>query len=260
MPEITLKDILADKRKEIEKRKKEEPLSLLKEKIIYAPRLRDFRTSLQGKELKAIAEIKEKSPSTGLIARVDVAALAREYEKSRYCCAISVLTDKKYFGGDINWLLKVKTETTKPVLRKDFILDEYQIYEARAYGADAILLMAAILSRDKLDRFFKIARGLGLACLIESHSPEDLNKIPGEARIYGLNNRNLKGDFSVNLKVTERLLSYIPWNKIVVAESGIGNKKDINYIRSLKRVRAVLIGTSILKTGHPGRALDSLFK
>lgn len=256
---ITLKDILRDKEREVRERKAREPLSLLKDKISQAPPLRNFKKALQGKGLKAIAEIKEKSPSTGLIAtRVDITKIAREYEASKHCCAISVLTDKKYFGGDIQWLKKVKDETTKPILRKDFIIDEYQIYESRLYGADAILLIATILSRDNLRRFFDIARDLGLACLIESHYREDLAKIPAGAPIYGINNRDLSGDFSIDVEVTRRLIKYIPRGKIIIAESGLVTREDINFIKSLRRVKAVLIGTSIIKTPHPRKTLDKL--
>ena len=255
---ITLKDILQDKEREVRERKAREPLALLKDKISQAPPLRDFKKALQGKGLKAIAEIKEKSPSTGLISRMDIPKIAREYEASKHCCAISVLTDKKYFGGDIKWLKKVKDETTKPILRKDFIIDEYQIYESRLYGADAILLIATILSRNKLRRFFDIAGDLGLACLIESHYREDLAKIPAGAPIYGLNNRDLSGDFSIDVEVTRRLIKYIPRGKIIIAESGLETREDINFIKSLRRVKAVLIGTSILKTPHPRKTLDKL--
>ncbi len=270
MSKISLKDILRDKRKEVERRKAKEPIELLKKKISSLPPVRDFKKAIFGTashqcigkrgNLMTIAEIKKKSPSAGFISGVEPIKIAREYEASRHCCAISVLTDKKYFGGNINLLKIVKSVTRKPILRKDFIIDEYQLYESRAYGADMILLIAGILSQKKLRHFLKIAKNLGLSCLIESHSLKDLKKIPEGAEIYGINNRDMARDFSVNPYTAKKLIRYIPPKKIIVVESGIKTKEDINFIMSLKRVNAVLIGTSILKSPHPGKALERLFK
>lgn len=259
MSRITLKDILENKRREVERNKADFPLRLLRKKIAWAGSLRNFKEAIHKKKLMAIAEIKMRSPSAGIITNLDAASIAAEYEKSRYCCAISVLTDEKYFGGDIKLLSKVRSQTTKPILRKDFIIDEYQIYEARAYRADMLLLIAAILSRKKLKKFFEIAGDIGLPCLIESHSIEDLKKIPDEAEIYGINTRDLAHDFSTNLDVSKKLIGHIPAGKIIIVESGIETKRDIEFIKSLKRVDAVLIGTSILKTPHPGKTLDIIF-
>jgi len=257
MAKVTLRDILRDKRQEIKRRKIKESIPLLKKKIKSLPPVRDFSV---GAELTAIAEIKKKSPSAGIITRLAPTTIAREYEASNHCCAISVLTDKKYFGGDIKLLKKVKDVTTRPVLRKDFIIDEYQIYESRAYGADAILLISSILSQKKLKRLFDMAKRLGLACLIESHCREDLAKVPAQAEIYGINNRNLASGFSTNLEVSKKLIRYIPAGKIIVVESGVESAADITFIKSLKRVNAVLIGTSILRKPQPGKALDRLFR
>ena len=269
MAKMTLKDILKNKQYEIEDRKAQESIGLLKKKIKSLPSVRNFKKAISvGKaipakqgvrgKLMAIAEIKKKSPSAGLITKLEVTTIARQYEANNHCCAISVLTDKKYFGGDIKLLNKVKDVTTKPVLRKDFIIDEYQIYESRVYGADCILLISAILSRKKINRLFDIARGLGLRCLIESHSQEDLTKVPARAEIYGINNRDLAGGFSTNLEISKKLIKHIPAGKIIVVESGIKTKKDIEFIKSLRRVNAVLIGTSILREPQPGQALDRL--
>ena len=260
MVKITLKNILRDKRQEIEEKKIQESIRVLKGKIKSLPPVKDFKKAISGRNFTAIAEIKKKSPSAGLITKLDTASIAREYETSKSCCAISILTDKKYFGGDIKFLNKVKDVTTKPVLRKDFIIDEYQIYESRVYGADCILLISAILSQKKLNRLFDIARGLGLRCLIESHYREDLTKVPAQAEIYGINNRDLAGGFSTNLEVSKKLIKHIPAGKIIVVESGIKTKSDIEFIKSLKQINAVLIGTSILKKPHPGKALDRLFR
>jgi indole-3-glycerol phosphate synthase len=260
MKKITLKDILRDKRQEVEQKKSKEPIGIFKKKIASCLPVRDFTGRISGEKLMAIAEIKKKSPSAGLITGLSAVRIAREYEASSYCCAISVLTDKKYFGGDVKLLKKIKSVTTRPVLRKDFIIDEYQIYESRAYGADMILLIAGILSKEELKRFFGIARHLGLACLIESHSPEDIKKIPPEANIYGINTRALAGDFSTDLNTAKKLIKYIPEKKIIVVESGIATKNDIEFVKSLKQINAVLIGTSILRKPHPGQALDKLFR
>ena len=260
MVKIRLKNIIRDKRQEVKERKIREPIGLLKKRIKSLPPVRNFKKAISGKNLLAIAEIKKKSPSAGIVTKLDALKIARGYEKSSHCCAISVLTDKKYFGGDIKLLNKVKGVTTKPLLRKDFIIDEYQIYESRAYGADMILLIASILSQKKLKEFFDIAKNLGLACLIESHSIEDINKIPAKADIYGINTRDLAGNFSTDLDVSKKLIKYIPAKKIIVVESGIKTAEDINFVKSLKRVSAVLIGTSILKSPYPGKALDKIFK
>lgn len=260
MGKITLKAILKDKSLEIKNRKARRPLRQLREEIRDALPVRNFRERITKGQLMAIAEIKKKSPSVGRITKLDTVSIAREYEKSIYCCAISVLTDKKYFGGDINSLKVVKSCTTKPILRKDFVIDEYQIYEARSYGADMILLISSILSKQKLSRFISLAVEIGLLPLVEVHTPEDIKKVPPEAEVYGINNRNLMSDFSTDINVSKKLLRYIPRKKIIIVESGLETRKDIAFIKSLKRVNAILIGTSILRQAHPGRALDRLFK
>jgi indole-3-glycerol phosphate synthase len=259
MSKIILNAIINEKKREIRERKLKVPLTALKQKIASFASLRDFKKAISGDRLSAIAEIKTKSPSYGIITKLDLKEIAQEYENSKNCKAISVLTDKKYFGGDISWLKLIKTKTTKPILRKDFILDEYQVYESRLYGADAILLIATILSKRKLYQLFKLAKRLGMACLVEVHSQKDIKKVPHQAEIYGINTRDLSGGFSTNLDLAKELIEYIPKDKIVVVESGLKTKRDIKFIKSLKRVNAVLIGTSILKSPHPGKALDRLF-
>ncbi|MDD5449544.1 MAG: indole-3-glycerol phosphate synthase TrpC [Candidatus Omnitrophica bacterium] len=205
----------------------------------------DFKSAVSGDGIALIAEIKKKSPSKGVI-RKDLKPLeiARDYAAAG-AKALSVLTDEKFFGGDIRLIKEIKKEVSLPVLEKDFIIDEYQIYEARAAGADAILLIADILTPDQLRRFKDAADGLGLASLCEVHTLEDLEKVSGiDADIIGINNRNLH-DFKVDLETTPRLIRHVPGGKIIISESGIKTYKDVMYLKSLG-VNAVLIGEAFL--------------
>jgi indole-3-glycerol phosphate synthase len=193
-----------------------------------------------------IAEVKKASPSKGLICpEFDYIQIAKEYE-SGGAAAISVLTEPDYFLGDNAYLTEIKETVKRPLLRKDFIVDEWQIYEAKAIGADAILLIAAVLNQKELLYLLKIADSLRLDVLVETHDEEEVKRaLEADAQIIGVNNRNLK-TFEVSLEVSERLRELVPKDKVFVAESGIHTQEDMGRLKKLG-VNAVLIGESIVK-------------
>ena len=264
MSKIKLEEILKNKNKEIVNWKKREPIEYIKRKIAKSLSIRNFKGAFygRGESIGIIAEVKAKSPSESIITKTDPLEIAKEYEESK-AVAISVLTDELYFGGSLDLMEKVKRRTSKPILRKDFIIDEYQIYQSRAYGADAILLISYILSKEKLSKFIKVTKKLGMDCLIELHSKEDLKKIPKKTEIYGINNRSLTNGFKTDLDVTFNLIEYIPKGKLIISESGVKSPRHIKRLKDVG-VNGVLTGTSILKTlkeskGYsPQKAIDFL--
>jgi len=204
-----------------------------------------------------IAEIKKASPSRGVIREdFDPVEMAEVYEENG-AAAISVLTDKKFFQGSINFLPEVRRVTGVPLLRKDFIIDEYQIYESRVYGADALLLIAAVLSREEMDSFLSLSRDLGLDCLVEVHSEEEVRKVlETSAEIIGINNRNLR-TFEVDLSTTLRLKRLIPSNKIVVSESGIRSREEVRLLAG-EGIAAILVGEALLRSEDVGEKMREL--
>ncbi|MFL0249224.1 indole-3-glycerol phosphate synthase TrpC [Clostridium neuense] len=207
--------------------------------------IRNFKAAINKEKISIIAEIKKASPSKGIILEeFDPCKIARLYEKIDIN-AISVLTERKYFLGKDEYINKVKEISTKPVLRKDFIVDKYQLYQARAIGADAVLLIAAVL-KDKLQDFYKKALELGLHSITEVHNEKDV-KLAVEAgcSVIGINNRDLR-DFSTDLRTTEKLLKYVPKETVTVSESAIKTAEDIKYVASLG-VSAVLIGEAFMR-------------
>ncbi len=236
------------------------PLSELKGRVQDADKTRDFSGALQkGGErgIRLIAEIKKASPSKGLIRKdFDPAAIASVYEK-KPVSAISVLTEEDSFQGHLSFLRIVRDRVSKPVLRKDFIFDEYQVYESRANGADAILLIAALLDKSQAGEYLHLARELGLSVLFEVHDEEELEKaLFINAGIIGINNRNLK-TLQIDLAATFRLKKDIPEDKIVVSESGIRSREDVIKL-SDAGVHAMLIGTSLMEAEDIGRKIDML--
>ncbi|RMD51854.1 MAG: indole-3-glycerol phosphate synthase TrpC [Nitrospirae bacterium] len=211
----------------------------------------------KGKGLSLIAEIKKASPSEGLIRRdFNPREIASIYDKKKVD-AISVLTEEKYFSGSLLYLEMVKHTTEIPVLRKDFIFDDYQLYESLLYGADALLLITSILDRDRLKYLILLAKELGLDCLIEIHNIKELeDALYAGADIIGINNRDLT-TFKVDLNRTFELLPNIPEDVVLVSESGIKNREDIERLKSSK-VDAVLIGTAIMKSPNIGTKIDEL--
>lgn len=213
--------------------------------------------ALKTGRLSVICEVKKASPSKGLIkADFDPVAIAKEYEAAG-ADAISCLTEEFYFKGSSEYLKEIRKAVNIPILRKDFIFDEYQVYEAKYIGANAVLLIAAILSAAQLERLYKLAQSLGLECLAEVHSPEELEKVSAlDFNILGVNNRNLK-TFEVDLNTTAKLKKHIPEGKILVSESGIKTNGDMRLIRELG-ADAVLIGETLMRSSNISAELSAL--
>ena len=255
---MILDEIVNNKLKEVARRKKEVPLAVLKSKLITSVPTRDFRKAISSSgRINIIAEIKKASPSAGVIIKdFSLEELARIYEKNG-ASALSILTDQKFFGGELRDLNKARKASSLPIMAKEFIADEYQIYEARTRGADAILLIARILEREKLKEYLDLASQLDLDCLVEIHTEEEWEKIKDlPIDIVGINNRNL-ANFKVDLKMSFNLVKKIPSDKIVVSESGISNKNDIYRLQEAG-VDVFLIGEALLKSKDVGEKLRKL--
>lgn len=222
-------------------------------------RVLDFKKALKGKGTNIIAEVKKASPSKGIIRHVfDPVEIAREYEKNG-AKAISVLTDKQYFQGSIEYLAEISNVVKIPLLRKDFIVDERQILEAYAYGADSYLLIAKVLDRDRLKSLIETGREIDLEPLVEVHSEEEaIKSIEAGAKIVGINNRNLE-DFTVDINLSKMLAPKLKEMgvEVVVAESGISSKEEIEELKKYK-VDAFLIGESLMKEPDIGKKLREL--
>lgn len=256
---MILDKIAAHKKGEVQRSKERRPQRLLEERIAGLNTTRDFKAAITCEDgISLIAEIKKASPSAGIIRNdFDPLKIAQVYEKEG-ADAISVLTDEEFFQGSLVTLSLIKETFSLPVLRKDFIIDPYQIYEARAFGADAILLIVSLLSPDSLRSYLGIAQNLGLATLVEAHTEEELRiAIDAGADIIGINNRNLK-TFAVDIENTLRLLPVFPKDAVCVSESGIKNADDIDRLRQAG-VDAVLIGTAFMKAEHIGEKIRELF-
>jgi indole-3-glycerol phosphate synthase len=245
---MILDEIVENKWLEVEAGKRRVPLSELKRRAGARAPARDFAGALTGGGLKLIAEVKKASPSRGIIREdFDPVHIAQIYAQNG-AAALSVLTDEKYFGGKQGYLVEIRRwlgQTTPPLLRKDFIIDPYQAYESRAYGADAILLIAAILAPGMLGELLQLSQSLGMACLVEVHNEAELRvALQSEARIIGINNRDLT-TMKTDLSTAERLRPLIPPGRIVVSESGIHTRADMMMMERLG-VNAVLIGEALI--------------
>ena len=250
-----LTDIINEKRAEIEglkKRSSREGFDLEE-----TPEPLDFLGALDGDGTKIIAEIKKASPSRGVICRdFDPVRLATSYKECG-ASALSILTEKRFFQGEISYIGSVKRDVSLPVLRKDFILDEIQIWESLYAGADAILLIARILSADRLKELVSISLRLGLTPLVEVHDEEDLSKaLSTDTRIIGVNNRDLK-TFKTDIGVSKRLKPLIPDDRIAISESGISTRDDIELLEGIG-FKGFLIGESLLSSGDTGKKLREL--
>lgn len=260
---MILTQIIEQKRKEIEDSKSRIPQERLISKIgkIKVNRKPNFFKHAIEKphKIHLIAEVKKASPSAGIIREeFDPVKIASAYEANG-ASAISVLTDRKFFQGDISHLEEIKKSVSLPVLRKDFIIDEYQIYESIASGADAALLIADLITVAELRRFIDIGRRVNIDFLVEVHSEEDVKKaVDSACEIIGINNRDLH-TFKVDVHTTTRLLKIIPEGKVIVSESGIKAKKDISYLRSLG-VNAILIGEAFMRSADIGRKVRELIE
>ena len=257
---MSILDAITEKKRErLARVKGKVPLRKLKSKIPDTGKPRDFRGAIRrGKgRVRLIAEIKKASPSKGAIRRdFDPLEIARIYEEKRVD-AISVLTEKDFFSGELDFIPAVKGAVTRPVLRKDFIFDEYQVYESRVYGADAILLIASLLDRTRAEEYLHLCSELGLSVLFEVHGPDELEKaLRLNADIIGINNRDLK-TLTVDLNTTFLLKREIPSDRVVVSESGIKTRNDVVRLEEAG-VDAVLIGTSLMESEDIGKKIDEL--
>ena len=255
---MILDDIVARKRLAVAELKRIHSASDLREVAALAPAARDFFRALQeGEEPAIIAEIKKASPSAGVIRpHLDVAAMVASYEKGG-AAAISVITEEVFFLGKLDYLRQARDAGRLPVLCKDFIIDPLQVLAARAAGADALLLMTAVLNQNSLVSLMKEARSLGMACLVEVHDEDELARVLAtDARIIGINNRNLR-TFDVKLETTLRLRPLVPPDRLVVSESGIHERADVETLAAVG-VDAVLVGTSLMRASDPGEKLREL--
>jgi len=246
-----LAKIVKDKYKEVDLKKSLIPLQQLEASILFDKETISLADALRNSETGIIAEHKRRSPSKGTInQQTNVGQVAKGYQKAGVC-GMSVLTDIKYFGGSLEDLLLARACVEIPLLRKEFIIDTYQILEAKASGADVILLIAAILSKEEIKTFSELAKSLGLDVLLEVHNEEELHKsIMPSLDMLGVNNRNLK-TFEVSLETSKTLSKLIPADFVKVSESGINS---IEAIKELKQYgyQGFLIGENFMKTENPG--------
>ncbi len=246
---MILDAIVAHKHTEVEARKLALSLKDLQERIEGIPAPRDFRAALRKEGVSLIAEVKRQSPSRGkILPDMDVAHLATLYEQSG-ARAVSVLTDREFFGGSVDDLVKVHTQTGLPCLRKEFIIDPYQIYEARAFGAAAVLLIVRILDDAQLRSFHALCGTLGLSVLVETHTEDEiLRAVDCGAHIIGINNRDLD-TLEIDLGTTLRLKKRVSGGHTLVSESGIHTRRDVQMLED-GGVDAILVGESILTSGN----------
>jgi len=258
-----LEKITATKREEVESRRRRVPQAQLELEVAGRERPRDFHAALRERVARArpaiIAEFKRASPSAGWIRRhADAAEVARAYEAGGASC-ISVLTDGDYFGGSDEDLRGARSACALPVLRKDFIIDEYQVFETRALGADAMLLIVAALDDETLRNLASLGRELGLAVLVEVHDGGELDRalnVPGN--LLGINNRDLHR-FVTRLETSEELVGQVPQDRVVIAESGIHERADIERLQAAG-IHAFLIGEALMQGDDPAVALRELIE
>lgn len=255
-----LHEILKYKQEELQGTKSDAPLSDLKARIKDMDAVRPFKTAIEREDdqpVKLIAELKKASPSKGLIRKdFSLPQIISVYEK-KDVAAISVLTEKRYFEGSLSYLNQARKRTTKPLLRKDFIFDPYQVYESRANNADALLLIVAALEKSQLNDLFFLAKDLTLECLVEVHNWKELDTaLYMGAEIIGINNRDLN-TLNISLDISLNLLKDIPDDRTVVSESGINTRADVETIEATK-TDAILVGTTIMKAEDIGARIDEL--
>jgi indole-3-glycerol phosphate synthase len=258
LSETILDRIVASKRREIDAARSRVPAAELERRLSAAPAVRDFRAALDRPGgVHFIAEVKRASPSAGLIRPdFDPVAIARTYAAHGAAC-LSVLTDEPFFKGHLSYLEAVRAAVAPPVLRKDFILDRYQLLEARVAGADAVLLIAEILDGDSLPLLLRQASEVGLQCLVELYDAENLPRVLGAgARLVGVNNRDLR-TFVTRLEHTLELAARVPPDCCLVSESGIRSRDDVLRLQAAG-VRAVLVGETLMRAPDIGGKLDEL--
>lgn len=254
---MILEQIVNSTRKSVVMRKSQTPLSEIEKAVDYQAPPRDFVGALQGDCIRLIAEIKRASPSKGLLCtNLDAASLARTYTQGG-AAAISVLTESEYFLGNFADLKAVRMQVDLPLLCKDFVVDHYQIYEARAHGADAILLIAAILTQRELKVLLETTHSLGMVALVEVHNRYELTRVLKlSLGIIGINNRNL-ADFSVDLETTLKLRPLIPEDVLVISESGIHTHDNVHRLQRAG-VNAILVGEALVTSNDPAAKINEL--
>jgi indole-3-glycerol phosphate synthase len=253
-----LERILAETRAEVERRKRELPLAAASRAAARpAGRVRRFHDALEGDGVGVIAEFKRRSPSAGTLReKPDLAEIVGAYERGG-AVAVSVLTEGPNFAGALEDLRAARAVCDLPLLRKDFIVDSYQLHEAIAAGADAVLLIVAALAAGELASLHDAARALGLDVLVEVHDREELHSaLEVGAEIVGINNRDLR-DFSVEVERTEALMDHVPTGVTVVSESGIAGAEQLRRLRE-RGVQAVLVGESLMRSADPAAAVRAL--
>jgi indole-3-glycerol phosphate synthase len=257
-----LDKIVAVKREEVAAALRQKPLGMVRADAESRVLTRDFEGAMRAKiaagQAAVIAEIKKASPSKGVLrAEFIPADIAQSYAEFGAAC-LSVLTDKQFFQGSVDFLKQARASCDLPVLRKDFMIDAYQIYEARAMGADAILLIAACLDDAQMADMEAVARSLDMAVLVEVHDRAELERaLKLKTRLVGINNRNLK-TFEVSLQTTLDMLPDVPADRLLVTESGIQTPEDVRRMREAK-VHAFLVGEAFMRADEPGEALAKLF-
>jgi indole-3-glycerol phosphate synthase len=257
---MILDEIVKSKKESLARSKLNIPVSELEALSSKRPPPRDFASALQGDGVNLIAEVKRASPSKGPIRTdLDVVKLARTYAQNG-AAAISVLTEERYFHGTLEELSAISKElqgSKIPLLRKDFIFDAYQVHESRAFGADALLLIVAILSNEQLRELLSLSHNLGMQCLVEVHNEAEIESaLLNGAHIIGINNRDLK-TFTTDLATTKRLRPLLPPDYIVVSESGIENRGDVQMLREWG-VDAILVGEALVTAGDVARKMREL--
>ncbi|MDP3722950.1 MAG: indole-3-glycerol phosphate synthase TrpC [Candidatus Omnitrophota bacterium] len=254
-----LDEILSSKRREVEAARARLPFEELQARLAHHAAERSFRAALDVPgRLSLIAELKRKSPSKGMLReRFDPVSLAQNLQEAG-AAALSVLTDEPFFGGHLDFLRDVKQFTELPVLRKEFIIDPYQVYEAALYEADAVLLIARVLPEPLLVRCLQVAVRLGLEPFVEVHSEAELEiAVRAGAHVIGINHRDLTS-FQLDLRLSERLVPRVPAGKLIVAESGIQTAEDVKRMQRLG-VHAVLIGEALMTAADPAAKVRELF-
>ncbi|MCU4121740.1 indole-3-glycerol phosphate synthase TrpC [Variovorax sp. N23] len=262
-----LKKIVAVKHEEIAAARKRSPLEAVRFDAESRVLTRDFVGALRGKiaagQAAVIAEVKKASPSKGVLRAdfipADIAQSYAEGDGAISAACLSVLTDRQFFQGGVDYLKQARASCELPVLRKDFMVDAYQIYESRAMGADAVLLIAACLDDAQMKDFEAIAMGLGMAVLVEVHDGAELDRaLKLKTSLIGVNNRNLR-TFEVSIQATLDLRSRVPAERLLVTESGITTREDVARLRAAD-IHAFLVGEAFMRAPEPGEALADLFR
>ena len=254
-----LQKILETKREEIQERKVLLPLSELKRRLAESPPPLDFDGAIRSRDRALVAEVKRSSPSRGRIREdFDPVAIARIYAEGG-AAAVSVLTESRFFEGRDSFLRDIRQNIGLPLLRKDFIIDPYQIYETRFLGGDALLLITRALDDGRLKEFIRLSSELGLASLVEIHDEADLEKaLSSGAGIIGINNRDLS-TFATDLEVSLRLAPLVPQGMTVISESGIRSRSDIQRLESAG-IHAFLVGETLMREKDIGRKMKELLR